>query len=262
MSDITFLPSGVGSIKSMIRTLARKKQDWDIEILEGDAGRTVKFEEALTIKVPHEFWNEFSTLFDSTLEQGSVGLGKYLREAFEEDLEGLRKELKPALTKMFHEQEFKTLDKAVNMWRARFGISRQGSVDVAVDVFDRHRDIQKLVAELYKSYGNDKGNLELLIAAIHEKETLNAFDVFRDHNFLYGTKIISVYHGVAMTFEATIDLSYMVSQSIVVDNFDVLDEVEEQKGIKVVKNIIYPVGDTFSYRFFRELKDAIGDVIE
>lgn len=124
MADITYLPSGLGVVKAAIRDLARLKKDWNIEILEDGKGRKVIFEDELSVYVPHQYWNEFAEIFDGELEEGEIGLGRYLKEALDADLERLRKELKPAVTELFAGSDFKAVDKATNLWRSRFGVTR------------------------------------------------------------------------------------------------------------------------------------------
>jgi len=200
MSDIAYLPSGAGAVKAAIKSLARMKQDWGIEILDSSEGRRVMFEDQLSIFVPHCYWNDFSSMFDESLDNGHVGLGRYLREAMDEELKRLQGELKPAIAKMLSEDVFKQLDKSVNVWRARFGIKDYQTSGVLVMVEDRERDIQKLIAGLIKVYGEDRGNLELLLGSISGDKPLNTFKLFRDKDYLYGTRILSVYQGVSLVF--------------------------------------------------------------
>lgn len=262
MSDITYLPSGLGAVKAMIRTLARKKQDWNIDILEQEEGRQVMFEDDISIFVPHVYWNEFTQLFDDCLASGHVGLAKYLKEAMEEDIEELREELKPALTRMFNNDAFRQLDRTINQWRSRFGVKEYQQTNTLVRFEDKMRDIQKLTAKVFDVYGRDRGNLELLLEAVRNGDPLNSFQIFRQRDFLYGTRINSAYMRIPLIFEATVDMAHMLTQSIVVEDQDVLDDIQGNRDIKVVRNIVYPVGEAFDRRFFSELQDAIQGPLE
>jgi hypothetical protein len=256
MSNITYLPSGLGAVKAAIKGLARKKQDWNIDILENEKGKQVIFEDEFSIFVPHQYWNDFSLLFDNCLDSSQVGLGRYLMEAMEEDLGELREEIRPALTRMYNDDVFRKLDYAIKQWRSRFGVKDYQRTDTLVRFEDKLRDIQKLVTKVFDVYGEDRGNLELLLEAIRNSEPLNSFQIFRQRDFLYGTRMYSRYGGVPLIFEGTIDMSHMMAQSILVEDQATLDDIEGSREIKVVKNMVYPVGDTFSVRFFGELQDA------
>lgn len=257
MSNITYLPSGLSAVKSAIQVLAMKKKDWNIDILEQEKGRQVVFEDEYSIFVPHTYWNDFTALFDDCLASGQVSLDKYLREAMAEDMEELKEDLKPALTRMFNNDAFRQLDKTVNQWRSRFGVKTYQRTDSLVRFEDKLRDIQKLTAKLFDVYGRDRGNLELLLEAIRNGDPLNSFHVFRQRDFLYGTRVYSAYARIPLIFEATIDMAHMLAQSIVVNDSDVLDDLQGNRGVKVVRTVIYPVGESFDPRFFQELQDAV-----
>ena len=257
MSNVTFLPSGFGHIRTMIQTLAKKKQDWNIDILEKDDGRHVIFEDDLSIIVPYQYWNDFSTMFDDCLASGHVGLGKYLREAMDSEIDELKEELKPLLTEMFNSDSSRQLDRTVNQWRSRFGVKKYMPTNSLVRFEDKLRDIQKLTAKVLDVYGQDIGNLQLLLEALRNGDPLNSFQVFRQRDYVYGTRVYSESSRVPLILEATVDMAHMLTQSIVVEDSEVLDELQTIRGIKVVRNVVYPAGESFDPRFFRELQDAV-----
>jgi hypothetical protein len=257
MANITYLPSGLGAVRSAIKTLARKKQDWNIEILENGDGRDVIFEDDFSIHVPKIYWKEFDSMFRESLGSGVVNLNGYLIEAMEDDTEELREELRPLLTGMFDSDSCRQLDRSVQQWRSRFGVRTYQKTNSLVRFEDKQRDIQKLTTKVFDVYGNDKGNLELLLTAIKNGDPLNSFQIFRQKDFLYGARVYSAYSKIPLIFEATVDMAHMLTQSITIDDQDVLDEIQGSRGVKVVKNVVYPVGESFNIRFFRELEDAI-----
>lgn len=257
MADITYLPSGLGAVRSAIKTLARKKQDWDIEILENGDGRDVLFEDDFSIHVPHVYWNDFTSMFRDCLESGQVNLNSYLKEAMEDDTEELREELRPLLTRMFDSDSCRQLDRSVQQWRSRFGVRTYQKTNSLVRFEDKQRDIQRLTTKVFDVYGKDKGNLELLLTAIKNGDPLNSFQIFRQRDFLYGARVYSTSSKIPLIFEATVDMAHSLTQSLVVDDPDVLDEIQGSRSVKVVKNVVYPVGESFNIRFFRDLEDAI-----
>jgi hypothetical protein len=123
-------------------------------------------------------------------------------------------------------------------------------------------DIQKLFDLLIKEYGDDRGNLELIIEAIKSKTELNSFAVFRNYEYLFGTRIFSSYEGFDLSFECFIDYMYDLSQSIYVADQDLLDAIEEDitSGIKVANKAIWPVGGQFGPSIFAKIKAVIDDI--
>lgn len=257
MGDVAYLPSGFTSVRNSVRSLARKKKEWNIELLEDENGTKVLFEDELSIYVPRECWEDFCMMFDEPLHGGHVNLHRHLKEAMGAELSNQREELKPALTKLFDSKRFRVVERSANNWRSRFGSSQSQTPDSVITVENKTRGIQKLVGELYKHYGNDLGNLDLLLEAIYKQKPLNSFKVFSTYDFLYGTRIYSSYEGIEMIYEGTLDMSYMLSESIAINDEEVLDELQDYGDVKIVRNIIYPTGDSFSYEFFGYLSEII-----
>jgi len=177
----------------------------------------------------------------------------------------LRKGLRPALTEMFDEQDFKSVDKIVNVWKSWFAVhsykTRENKGPV-VSCERKGKDIQRLCGKLLREYGEDKGGLEMLLEDVGSNRPLNAYDVFKDYDFLYGTRVLGYQDKVPVIFEAMIDIAFNPSQSMYVGDKEVLDEIEEQIiTVKRVGNVLYPVGGKFSPEFFRILKETIEDVV-
>jgi hypothetical protein len=264
ISDIAYLPSSVGAVKAALQSLAKMKKDWGIEILEDKEGKKVVFEDAVSIYVPHTCWNDFSTLFDWNDQKTVVGLQRYLAEAFEKDLQMLQSELKVALTRMFSSEPFEALNMDVDLWKARFGVVKRDAVNkVAVSVEYKEKDIEALDAMLQQSFKDTRGNFEMLINALRNQEPLTAFKVFQKYSFLYGTRLYSKLDQINLIYEAVIDFTYLPQLSIMIDDQDVVDAIEEQvRDIKVVKNVIFPQGNSFGNATFREIQMVIENIDE
>lgn len=267
MDAVTFLPAHLGVVKAKVKDLVKKKQKWGLEILEDDDGnKDVRIEDALRIIVPREHWDIFQEMFIGELSNDSyLNLKNLLNEAMEDELEDLRNDLKPALFEMYNEQQFTSLDKTVKVWQGRFGVSRivTNKNNVIATSAHKGRDIQKLHGKLLRSYGEDKGGLEMLLSDIKSSRPLGAFDVFKRYDYLYGTRTISEFHDITLAFEAAIDMAFMTSQSIYISDEDVLDEVEDQIiTVKRVGNVIYPSNERFDVSFFGSLYDIIEEVEE
>lgn len=267
---ISFIPAHLGTVKAKIQSLAKEKPEWGIEVLEDVDFNVLQIENRLRITVPKEYWDSFQEIFDGKLDSNCylnlrALLNEDMREVIEDDMRDLRKGLKPALTEMFNEQDFKSLDKAVNVWKSWFQVSsyktRENKGPV-VSCERKGKDIQRLCGKLLREYGEDKGGLEMLLEDVDSNRPLNAYDVFKDYDFLYGTRIQSRLDNVPMIFEAMIDIAFNLSQSIYIGDKEVLDEIEEQiTTVKRVGNVLYPVGGQFNPGFFRALKDIVEDAV-
>jgi len=267
MDAVTYLPTNMGMVRAKIKDLARKKWKWGLEILEDDNGnKDLRIENVLRIIVPEEHWESFQEMFTGTLDQDSyLNLSELLNEALVDDLEELRDDLKPALYEMYNSQVFTSLDKTIKVWRGYFGVD-QVIVDkhkVAVISEYKGRDIQKLAGELLRAYGDDKGDLEMLLSDMQSKRPLGAYDIFKKYDYLYGSRTVSDFEGITLVFEAYVDMAFMISESIYVNDDEILDEVEDQiTTVKRVGNVLYPVGEKFDVDFFNTLQNIIEDASE
>ena len=262
---VSFIPSHLGMVKAKVADLAKKKKDWKIEILEQDDGREVQFESDLRVLVPNEHWDSFCSIFDGTISNNTyLNLGSLLNETMEEEMKDLREELRVALANMYDQDEFRKLNSSSGTWRWRFGVVNFDSkkkLKVAVTQERRSKDIQELYTRLLEVYGNDRGNLEMILEAIKDRSPLNAYRVFKNYDYLYGTRIHSRYHKVDLYFEALVDTTYHLTETIYCNNEELLSKIEEESNeVKRVRSVLYPKGGVFTNRFFRVLGETIEDL--
>ena len=263
---VSFLPTHLGMVKARIADLAKKKKDWQIEILETDNDKEVQFENELRVIVPNEHWESFCSIFDGTLDNNAyLNLRSLLNETMEEEMQDLRRELRVALAHLYDEAEFRKLNHSSGTWRWRFGVqsydTKKKGLSTPVTQENKGEDIQNLYKRLLEKYGEDRGNLEMLIEAVKDKTPLNTFEIFRRYDFLYGTRIHSRYEGVDLYFEATVDTTYHLSQTIYTNNKELLNKIpEESREVKVVRSVLFPKGGVFTSRFLRVLSDTIEDL--
>ena len=267
MNAISFLPAQLGVVRAKVKGLAKRKQKWGLEILEDDDGnKDVRIEDALRILVPKEHWDSFQEMFVGNLNDDSyLNLSELLTEAMEDELKDLRANLKPALFEMFNEQRFASLDKTIKVWQGRFGINRIVTNRGKVIVTSEHkgRDIQQLYGKLLRIYEEDRGGLEMLVADMENSRPLCAYDVFKKYDYLYGSRVLSEHLDITLIFEANIDMAFMASQSIYVDDEEVLDEIEDEIAtVKRVGNVLYPSNEMFDVNFFDILYNIIEEVGE
>jgi len=270
MDAVTFLPVHMGAVKTAVKNLSRKKWKWGLEILEDEHGnRDVRIENELQIIVPKEHWVAFQNMFEGAPLLGNgnsyLDLRSLLIETNEEDLEKLRHELKPALTSMVQEAPFAAVDKSIQLWRSIYGIDRRitDSKRVLLRGENTGNDVQKLFGRLIRVYGEDKGGLEMLLADVADDRPLGAYRVFNKYSHLYGERVVSSLADVTLIFEATVDMAFLVSESIYIDDVDVLDEIEQQlDDVKRVGNVLYPVGERFENSLFMRLYDLVQEYTE
>lgn len=267
MDTISFLPTQLGVVKSKVKALSKRKWKWGLEILEGDDGeKDVRIEDALRIIVPKEHWEQFQEMFVGELDGDSyLNLKSLLNEAMADELKDLQMGLKPALSEMYNDQRFSSLDKTIEVWQGRFGVTQFITTknNVAVTFENKGRDIQQLYGRLIRVYKEDKGGLEMLHGDIAENRPLSAFDVFKNYDYLYGTRVVSEFLDITLVFEAVIDTTFMISQSILIEDEDVLEEVEDQvRSVKRVGNVLYPTGEQFDVDFFNSLYTIVEEVAE
>jgi hypothetical protein len=265
MDAVAFLPAHLGTVKARAVDLAKKKKDWKIEILEQEDSREVMFEDEYSIVVPNEHWDVFCSIFDSVPTNNvHMNLKGLLNETAEEELKDLRKELKVVLARVFDGTEYKKMDRIANSWKWRFptiNFTSREKLSVAITHEDRKNDIQELYGRLLEVYGEDRGNLEMLISALQSGEPLSAYEILQGYDYMYGTRIHSRYEGVNMHFESLVDMTGQLTQSIFTDNEDLLSKIEEESDeVKVVRSVIYPKGGSFTFRFLRLLSDVIEDL--
>ena len=267
MDAVTYLPAQLGVVRAKVKGLAKRKQKWGLEILEDDDGnKDVRIEDALRIIVPKEHWDSFQEMFVGNLNNNSyLNLSELLTEAMEDELKDLRANLKPSLFEMYNEQRFNSLDKTIKVWQGRFGINRIVTNRGKIIVTSEHkgRDIQQLYGKLLRIYEEDRGGLEMLIADMENSRPLGAYDVFKKYDYLYGSRAVSEHLDVKLIFEANIDMAFMASQSVYIDDEEVLDEVEDEVAtVKRVGNVIYPSNEMFDVNFFDILHNIIEEIDE
>ena len=267
---ISYIPAHLGTVKAKIKNLAQEKPEWGIQVLEDQNFKTLQIENRMRIIVPNEHWDNFLQIFDGGKLEGRSYLNlrtilkEVITEAVKDNMKNLRKDLKPALTEMFNERDSRAVDKIASVWKSWFGLQSyrtdRGVKGPIVSCERKTKDIQQLYGKLLREYGKDKGNLEMLLEDIDKNRPLNTYDIFKDHSFLYGTRIQSSYERVTLIFEAMIDTAFNSTQSLYIEDGEVLDEIDDQiREVKRVGNVLYPIGGQFDFNFLRILKEVIED---
>ena len=187
-----------------------------------------------------------------------------MKEAVDEDLGRLRKELKTQMVKMLNRDQFQVTADAARAFQSVFGTGNPRTQRTAVTIERQQRDAQKLYGDLLREHGEDKGSLEMVISAIQEGMPLGQFAGMSKYNNLYGTRVEVKFQGITLIFEAKVDFIYDPTQTLYIDDEELLDRIEEDFGsiIKRKKNVIYPVGGKFDPDFFKQLKSMMSDSVQ
>ena len=263
MGDIAYLPTHFGRTRKAILDLVKLKLDWNIEILENEDTRTVCFGNILSISVPNEHWDNFLAIFDGKLAKGYLNLRSKLNEALDDEMDSLVKELKPTLMRAFTNPPMDDLEEDIGRYKARFGVSSYKEQRVPIAYDTKKRDLMRLYESLLEAYRDDVGSMEMLVSAFRDKTPLSAFDIFKHYDYIYGARVRSDYLGITMLMEATVDMTFVISETIYVEDQDVVDVVEADiQSVKVVGNVIYPRGERFQGSFYRELYEIIEDTVK
>ena len=265
MGDIAYLPTHLGAVKAAVNDLRKKKREWNIEVLENEDSRLIRFEEDLQITVPNEHWDHFQNELGSLINEEQEIDERQILEDEEAEMKSLRKELKKALNEFFSNETFNKVDRNVQAWKNRFGAKEyltDAGGNTLVMVETKQRDIQRLYGNLLRKYGKDRGNLELLIDSLKNDEHVDTFEVFRGASHLYGTRIRSISENHELIFESKVDNLYYISETIFIRDDELVDEVSESViGVKVVGQVVYPLGEMFPPTVFKAIESAIYDII-
>lgn len=182
-----------------------------------------------------------------------------MKEAVDEDLGRLRRELKTQMVKMMNRDEFAVTSHAAQVFQSVFGSGRPRTQRTAITCERQQKDAQKLYGDLLREHGNDKGSLEMLISSMQEGRPLGQLTGMTKYDYLYGTRVEVGFGDITLIFEAKVDFIYDPTQTIYIDDVELVDRIEEEFGsiIKRRKNMIYPVGGKFKPDFFKQLKSMI-----
>jgi hypothetical protein len=150
----------------------------------------------------------------------------------------------------------------LNYWLSLFPQSTyaQMSSPVAVNLGSYDRSIRELIDRIKNIYSDDIGNLEMMMNAIRQDLPINAYAPFSEFDYVVGVRIKSEFQGIIMVLEMTINLAMIPTQSIYIESADLLEELKSYRTVKVLKDMLFPMGQMFAPSVFHNIKDIIIDL--
>jgi hypothetical protein len=256
-ASISYLPGSFASTRSIIDDLSRIKSKWNIKVLENEKSYTVMFEDVLSIVVPREHYADFNKNVVAIEGVTVLDLSNIINESIKEVKNEVYGRFYQALVSDLkankHVQSSMVLMKH---WLHTFPNSKFISSDekIAIKLNDYDNDAKKLAQEVENLYGDDIGEIDAMVNALEEGDPIGGLE---DYEYIVGIKIQSSYEGVNMIIEFDVNSAMVCSQSIYIDNVDVLEELESYRTIKVLYRRIFPVGHEFQPSIFGNIKDVI-----
>lgn len=267
MSSISFLPTQVGAVRSALQGLGKKKGKWNLEILEGDVETTVRFEDALEIRVPVQHWDTFQGIFDGAisnstyLELSSVGLMDAIEESEESLLETRLAEIHKMVENQLKNPALQRADEIARRWVNQFGpgetITNTMGL-IPLPVLEGWKDT--FVDQLTEDCKEDLGQMEILLKRLQD------FRKVQECAYLAGGRITCQYEGIQLVLEAHTGWDNANTFSVVIHDDEVADAVEESViGVTRIGNTFFPRGGQMDVRlggesFIDMIKEAIHGV--
>lgn len=246
MNAISYLPTQVGVVRAALTGLGKKKRKWNMEVLEGDVGRTIKFEDELQISVPNEHWETFQKMFDGQLGSDSCfELPSTIMDNEKEtllDIEGEKAVIHLAVESFFRCPEVLQIQEIYRRWKSRLNVSEDLTASrVLIPVARLDEGVEAIYGLLIKGIESDRGQLEMLSERI-EDDPLPDIRKTGSYEVMAGTRVRSVCEGFGLIFEARLGFDRSLRFSVLVEDSGVADKLEESlpAGIQRVRNVFYP----------------------
>ena len=256
--NISYLPSGFISMRQTIAGLAGLKSKWKVEVLEKEKDYDVNFEDQLSIIVPKIHYQHFNDNVIKVHNVSEVDLKNILNEAISDEFSKL---IKLLTTTLRENPQVSNAVETYNAWVAKFKYSNPQplSEKVLINLRNYDKEVVKVTKEIEKRYSQNRGYLEMLLGRVQESTPLNSLKYLNEFIFIVCGRVMSKLEEVNLQFEVGVNLSFQPIQVITVLSKDdaILEKMKEIKGVKVVRNQIFPMGGTFSFEIFDTLKKLI-----
>lgn len=269
MDMISYLPTQVGVVRAALKGLGKKKRKWGLEILEGEGGRKVKFEDALQISVPDEHWQNFQEMFDGDLRNSeSFELPELIHDSTIEDkldLEDEKASVYLAIESFLRNPNTIRLRCLYERWKACFGVVEDKTPPkTLLSVVNLDEGIKSLYKKVIRGIEDDRGQLEMLSERI-EEDPLPILQKTGDYRTLAGVRVRSKYQGVGLVLECQIGFDLSSRLSVLVEDKNAVDVLQENLSpdTRKVGNVFFFEPITFLQRnIIQNIRDLIENCLE
>ena len=263
---IAYLPSGFTNVRKALKTLARMKKHWKIDVVDETDKYKVCFGEGLLeVDVNKEHWADFMAKVlgkKKVVHAGNfeVDLGGYLKEAKDDDIRQASAEFEKSLYRVLMKDPIKQAGENIAIWNKTVQkLKNSTGANVMIKFEDMKNDVKGVTSSVQTIYEEDRGMLELLTSALQQLRPLGTFEPFDKYEYFVGTRIESTWQKIPLAYETFVDMSFVPHEHIVCEEREVLDELQGVKGIRVATNTIFPTGKQFTAKQIKAVRDAIDD---
>ena len=175
MSSIAYVAGGFGKVKTALKILSQMKDDWGVEVLEGEENAyDVKIEDSLTISVPKDLWEEFiQEMFDGKISVKKLNLSKYLEESIIDQNKTTLLEICKCIKNLFKQKPYSIMERNIKIWRSLFGATRFVTTpSVCITVENKDKNCRYLMNMIRRKYGKDRGMLEMFLTSLKKSKSL------------------------------------------------------------------------------------------
>ena len=262
--SVSYLPGGFTTMKNMLRSLSTVKKKWNIEVLETDDHQySISFENQMNVIVPKFAYAEFNNKVLRVVGKKHIDLTEMINEAKSEKIHDLYDNLTRVLTiDLRGSKEIYQTIVLLNFWLATFPGSKYVPMEsqVLIQLNSYDKDVRSLIDRIQNIYTDDLGTLQMMTRAIKDGRPLGQFEPFSEYTYLIGARVNSVYEGIHMTLELTINATMFPAQSIYIEAADALEEIGNLKNAKVVGRMMYPVGPMFTPGTFTGIREVLDNM--
>jgi len=256
-ANISYIPGSFDTMKSLVGDLSRIKARWGITVLEKDNNYILEFEDALTVSIPFEHYADFNKNILSIEGVSYVDLSNIINESIKEFQQEVYGRLYSSLLKVLKNNKHITSSTILmKHWLHTFPKSKfvNSEETIAIKLNDFDNSAKRIAKEIEKLHGDDLGEIDAMVSAMEEGRPIGGLE---NYDYIAGVKIHSFYNGVNLIAEFDINSAMVCSQSIFIDNIEVLDELEGYNSIKVLYKRVFPVGHEFHPSIFGNIKEVI-----
>lgn len=258
--SVAYLPGGFSNMKNMLRSLSSAKKDWKIEVLEEGENYHVSFEDQFNVIVPKTAYEEFNSKVLEVHGKSNITLKQIIDEAKTEVVHGLYSGLNKVMTINLRENKIvSSTIVLLNFWLQNFRESRYVPMTnhALIQLNNYDADVRSAIARIQSIYTDDIGTLQMIGKTIREGRPLGQFEPFSDYDYLAGIRVKTVYEGIHMVLEMTVNTTFVPTQTLHIESEEVLEEAKGLKSVKVLGTMVFPVGMMFTPGTFSGIREII-----